>query len=83
MIIGIIALRHRFKMKIQNKVTGAMITTATETITGEELSEEEKEKNKNYTAKGTAHTYDLVVGILGITLSILVVIAFITLFFLL
>ena len=48
-------------------------------IAGENMSEQDKEKVENYEAKGTAHKYDLAVGILGISLSIIVVIAFICL----
>ena len=63
-------------MKIQNKVEGALIGKTAEMIAGEKMSEADKEKVENYEAKGTAHKYDLAVGILGITLSIAVVIAF-------
>jgi len=81
MITGIVALRHRVRMKVQNKVEGAAITGLAEAIKGdvtaEEKAELEKEK-KEYTARGTAYTYDLVVGILGITMAVVVVIAFST-----
>ena len=79
MITGIVALRHRARMKIQNKVEGALIGKTAEMIAGENMSEQDKEKVENYEAKGTAHKYDLAVGILGISLSIIVVIAFICL----
>ena len=77
MITGIVALRHRMRMKVQNKVEGAMIGKTAEMISGEELTGEAKEKIDNYQARGTADTYDLVVGICGIVLSIVVVLAFI------
>ena len=77
MITGIVALRHRAKMKIQNKVEGALIGKTAEMIAGEDITEKDKEKINNYEAKGTAHKYDLAVGILGITLSIAVVITFV------
>lgn len=76
MITGIVALRHRARMKIQNKVEGALIGKTAEMIAGEKMSEADKEQVENYEAKGTAHKYDLAVGILGITLSIAAVIAF-------
>ncbi len=77
MITGIVALRHRMRMRVQNKVEGAMIGKTAEMISGEELTGEAKEKIDNYQARGTADTYDLVVGICGIVLSIVVVLAFI------
>lgn len=82
MVTGIVALRHRLKMKITNKIHGAMLEKTTEVLSGEELSEENKEKFGNYKAKGTAPKYDLVVGICGIALSVLVIVAFVALFFL-
>ena len=81
MITGIVALRHRAKMKLKNKVTGEILGKTTEVLSGQELSEEAKDKVENYEAKGTANRYDLVVGILGIVLSVAVVVAFVTLFF--
>lgn len=81
MITGIVALRHRLRMKVQNKIEGAMIGKTAELISGEEMTEEDKEKTKNYKAKGTSSGYDLAVGIIGITMSVVVVVAFITLFF--
>ena len=81
MITGIVALRHRVRMKIQNKIEGALIGKTAEMLSGEKMSESDKEKVENYEAKGTAHKYDLAVGIIGISLSIIVVIAFIGLLF--
>jgi len=82
MIIGIVALRHRMKKKLESKITGAVLNKTVEVVSGEEVAEEVKEENKNYKSRGTADTYDLVVGVLGIVLSIFVVAAFIILFFL-
>lgn len=81
MIIGIIALRHRMRMKIQNKIEGEAIGALAETIAGEKRSDEDREKIKNYEARGTAHKYDLVVGIMGIVCSVAVIITCSTLFF--
>ncbi|MBR2052935.1 MAG: hypothetical protein IKB21_02695 [Clostridia bacterium] len=82
MVMGIVALRHRMKMKAINKVHGAMMEKTTEILSGEEVTGENKEKFENYKAKGTAPKYDLAVGICGIALSVLVVVAFVALFFL-
>lgn len=81
MIIGIVALRHRMRMKIQNKIEGEAIGGLAEAIAGEKRSDEDREKIKNYEAKGTAHKYDLVVGIMGIVCSVAVIITCATLFF--
>lgn len=81
MIIGIIALRHRMRMKIQNKIEGEAIGGLAEAIAGEKRSDEDREKIKNYEARGTAHKYDLVVGIAGIVCSVAVIITCATLFF--
>ena len=77
MVIGVIALRHRLRMKIENKVTSVAIEKTVEAISGEEITGENKEEVENYEARGTADKYDLTVGILGIVLSVVVVIAFI------
>ena len=68
-------------MKIANKFESSIKEKTIEAFSGEELSEEEKEKINNYKDKGTANGYDLAVGIIGILLSIAVIVAFITLFF--
>lgn len=68
-------------MKFKNKFTGEILAKTTEVLSGQELSEEAKDKVENCEAKGTANRYDLVVGILGIVLSVAVVVAFVTLFF--
>ena len=68
-------------MKIANKLESSIKEKTIEAVSGEELSEEEKEKINNYKVKGTANGYDLAVGIIGILLSIAVIVAFITLFF--
>ena len=81
MIIGIVALRHRLRMKIQNKVEGEAIGHLAEAISGQEMSQEDEQKVKNYKAKGTAYKYDLVVGIMGIVCSVAVIITCATLFF--
>ena len=81
MITGIVALRHRMRMKIQNKIEGEAIGHLAETISGQEMSAEDEQKVKEYKAKGTAHKYDLVVGILGIVCSIAVIITCVILFF--
>ena len=70
MITGIVALRHRMRMKIQNKIEGEAIDALADTIAGEKRSDEDREKIKNYEARGTAHKYDLVVGIMGIVCSV-------------
>ena len=80
-ILGVIALRHRAKMKIQSKVEGAVIAKTAELAAGEEITEQEKadieDIKQNHEAVGTAHKFDLAIGILGISFSILVVGAFI------
>lgn len=68
-------------MKIANKLESSIKEKTIEAVSGEELSEEEKEKINNYKVKETANGYDLAVGIIGILLSIAVIVAFITLFF--
>lgn len=78
MITGIVALRHRFRMKMQNKIEKVALEKSYELVDGE-ISAEEKEKIENHKAKGTAYCYDLAVGIIGITLSVLVVVAFVVL----
>ena len=78
MITGIVALRHRFRMKMQNKIEKVALEKSYELVDGE-ISAEEKEKIENHKAKGTAYRYDLAVGIIGITLSVLVVVAFVVL----
>ncbi len=83
MILGIVALRHRLKMKIANKVHDVVIENVTETVSGQELSEEDKQKMEEKNLRGTANRYDLAVGIIGIVASIAVVIAFVVEFFLL
>ena len=80
-IIGIVALRHRMRMKIQNKIEGEAIGHLAETISGKEMTEEDRQKVKNYEAKGTAYKYDLFVGILSIVCAVAVVITCATLFF--
>ena len=79
MILGIVALRHRARMKIQNKVENVVIAGVAETITGQEMTDEDKQKLQERPAKGTDHKMDLTVGILGIVMSVLVVVAFIAL----
>ena len=74
MITGIVALRHRMRMKIQNKIEGEAIGGLAEAIAGEKRSDEDREKIKNYEARGTAHKYDLVVGITGIVCSVAIII---------
>jgi len=81
MITGIVALRHRMRMKIQNKVEGEAIGGLAEAISGKEMTAEDEQKIKDYKAKGTAHKYDLVVGISGIVCSVAVIITCATLFF--
>lgn len=81
MITGIVALRHRMRMKIQNKIEGEAIGGLAEAIAGQERSDEDREKIKNYEARGTAHKYDLVVGIMGIVCSVAVIITCAILFF--
>ncbi len=83
LIIGIVALRHSARMKIENKITGKLIGKTAEVISGQELNETQKEDLDNYKARGTAHKYDIAVGICGIVLSVLVVVAFVTMLFLL
>lgn len=79
MILGIVALRHRARMKIQNKVENVVIAGVAETITGQEMTDEDKQKLQERPAKGTDHKMDLTVGILGIVMSVLVVVAFVAL----
>lgn len=77
-ILGVVALRHRVRMRIQNKVEDAAIGGLAEAISGQELTEEAKQKLKEDKARGTADKMDLVIGILGIVMSVFVVIAFAT-----
>ena len=77
MITGIVALRHRLRMKVQNKVEGKLYDTL-DSVSGKEPTEED-DKAEEYKARGTASGYDLTVGILGIVMSVVVVVAFITL----
>ena len=77
LIIGIIALRHRAKMKIENKLTGKLVGKTAEAISGQELSENAKQDLDNFEAIGTANKYDLTVGLCGIILSALVIVAFV------
>jgi len=86
-ITGLVALRHSLKMRVKNKVEGAVISKTAEVISKEldvDTSEEAKEKAKqnaeNYEARGTNHKYDMVVGISGIVCAVGVVVAFVTLF---
>lgn len=81
MITAIVALRHRLRMKVQNKVEDVAIEQLAETISGQEMTDEQKQKLEDDKARGTAPKYDLAVGILGIICSVAVVIAFVTLFF--
>ena len=71
MITGIVALRHRARMKIQNAVENKAIQ-----ILDGDLTDDNNEKPdvQERVAKGTANKYDLVVGILGILCSIAVVV---------
>ena len=82
MITGIVAFRHALRMKVQNKIEDEAAIAIAETITGKEATEEERQKVSERQAKGTAYKYDMAVGITGITLSVLVTIAFITMFLL-
>ncbi len=75
-IIAIVALRHMVKMKIQSKVEAEAIEAIAETVSDKELPEEEKEKLKNHEARGTASKYDLAVGVIGLVMSFVVVVAF-------
>lgn len=82
MITGIVALRHALRMKIQNKVEDEASIAIAEAVTGQEVSEEQRAKVSERKARGTAYGYDLTVGIVGITLSVLVTVAFIVMFIL-
>jgi len=75
-ITSVVALRHSLRMKIQNKVEGAAIGKLAETISGQKMDEEAKEKAENYEARGTNHKYDKAVGITGIVLAGLLIVAF-------
>ncbi len=81
-ILGIVALRHRIRMRVQNKVEDTVISGMTEAISGQELSEEAKQKIVDKKARGTSDKMDLVIGILGIVMSVVVVIAFVAMLFL-
>jgi len=80
MILGIVALRHRIRMRIQNKVEDVAIGGLAEAISGQEMTEEARKKLEESKARGTADKMDLVIGILGIVMSVVVVIAFATIF---
>lgn len=80
-ITAVVALRHSMRMKIQNKIEGAAIGKMAEAIAGEKQSEEDKEKVANYEARGTNHKYDKAVGITGIVLAAVTVIAFVTMLY--
>jgi len=82
LILGIVALRHRIRMRVQNKVEGSILDKTADMIAGEKRSEEDRKRVENYEARGTQNKMDLVIGILGIVMSILVVIAFVTMFIL-
>ena len=71
MITGIVALRHRARMKVQNAIENK-VQDVLDDITNENVEENKDEKPR--VAKGTANKYDLVVGILGILCSIAVVV---------
>jgi len=77
MITGIVALRHRTKMKIQSRVEGELIEGFAESITGENADG----YGESYKARGTASGYDLAVGIIAILFSVLVIVAFVLCFF--
>ena len=81
MILGIVALKHALRMKIQNKIEGNLIANTAEALSGKELTNEEKQKSeefkKNYKAKGTAYGFDIFLGIFCIVMSVAVVIAFV------
>lgn len=81
MITGIVALRHRAKMKIANKIEDVVVENAKELVKGEELTDEEKQQIKDKKIAGTSPKTDLIVGILSIVLSIGLVFAFVGLFF--
>lgn len=81
-ILGIVALRHRIRMRVQNKVEDTVIGGMAETISGQELTEEQKQRLESSKARGTSDKMDLVIGILGIVMSVVVVIAFVAMIFL-
>ena len=60
LIIGIVALRHRMRMKVENKMIGAL-TDIVDDVPN-------KQNEQAYQAKGTNDRYDLAVGIVGIVL---------------
>ena len=80
-ILGVVALRHRIRMRIQNKVENEAIGGLAEAISGKEMTEEDKQHLEERKARGTQDKMDLVIGILGITMSVVVVIAFVAMFF--
>lgn len=81
-ILGVVALRHRIRMRVQNKVEDAAIEGLAEAISGKEMSEEAKKEMQAKKARGTQDKMDLIIGILGIVMSVIVFIAFIVMFFL-
>ena len=81
MVLGIVALRHRLRMRVQNQVENAAIGGLAEAISGKEMTEEDKKHLEERKARGTSDKLDLVIGILGIVMSVVVVIAFVSMFF--
>lgn len=79
-VLGVVALRHRVRMRIQNKVENEAIGGLAEAISGKEMTEEDKKHLEERKARGTSDKMDLVIGILGITMSVVVIIAFATMF---
>ena len=81
-ILGVVALRHRIRMRVQNKVEDTVLEGITEAVSGKEMSEEAKKEMQAKKARGTQDKMDLIIGILGIVMSVIVFIAFIVMFFL-
>lgn len=80
-ILGIVALRHRIRMRIENKVENVVVEGLAEAISGQEMTEEDRKHMEERKARGTQDKMDLVIGILALVMSVVVVIAFVTMFF--